>query len=499
MYRLSVDTFQGITDFHDGDVFSDWVNMIPMGSSAIDRDGEKLVSQIHIQGKMRGSFMDSLGTVYVVVGDKLVYYAGDRVPRVMAGLIGGQAIEHFPLKNGNGEVSFCESSTKPSQCFLCDGKYIYWWNTDGSEKFIARMLLSPNAKNSWSDWRGFDQYAALNGEEDQLDVSSLADIDCITWFDNKLVAVERSRNTVWLTSGDPGQFLRTSKDPFGTVPLWRSWYSSSAGSDRLVTAIAFNGQLWFLNETTMEVWGRTGDSSAPIRPNSMSTIYHGGRSPTIVSDTMYMVCKDRTGGEYIGAIHGGAFSRVSTPEIEQRCANGIYAIRPVGVRKFTNICVYTSELMDDGYCFSGSGWWHRVSAGSRYITESVGGTMGVSNDGSLMELDGESRVFSDGTPVVRYIRDYFEQFTARRVISKVELEMDTGLKCRGVGDSAYCRVSLNRGHGFGPLVYRKFGYSGQNDRRLVWRRLGSGASCLVEFGTSAGFKVSVYRVVIETL
>ena len=46
--------FDGITTFHDGLAVSDYVNMIPLGETCIDRQGETIVSDNIISDLVRG-------------------------------------------------------------------------------------------------------------------------------------------------------------------------------------------------------------------------------------------------------------------------------------------------------------------------------------------------------------------------------------------------------------------------------------------------------------
>jgi hypothetical protein len=61
----------------------------------------------------------------------------------------------------------------------------------------------------------------------------------------------------------------------------------------------------------------------------------------------------------------------------------------------------------------------------------------------------------------------------------------------------YLKVSLNRGMSFSQPHYRKLGLSGQNNKVVEWRNLGSSNSLLVEFGTSAEYVLQIYDVKID--
>lgn len=537
---MSSAKFLGINQYHEGTVVSDYVNMIPLGATAIDRLGEeRLIPHAPMSGegpdKIRGCFVDSKRNIYVVVEDRIQRYRYNEYDGtvtdegVMGGFIGEARQASYKLMNGFSRVTFCESSTKPSQVFLCDGEYIYWWNTERpltvngpderTSEFSINMLLSPNVTlNTGSHWyQAIDQRAELEVDTSvkPLNFDDRAEITSISWFDNRLVATQSDKNTVWLTCTDPAQFLRDlSKDPIAgeSVQLWPDWYSSTNSADRLNQAVGFAGQLYLLNEGTIEIWSRTGTEDSPLQPNSLNTIYHGGRSPLILSNVMYLVCKDQIGGEYVGAIQaGGGFQRISNPEIERRFKNRIADIVPILVREDSFICVRDTDGRGNptrhGFCYGQSGcWWqwYNQDGVTEFVAQSIIRDVALSNLGSIVRMKRDSRRLMDGAPIVRYIRDWFQHFGGRKIVRSIALVMDTGVRFSSAlrdkndrvaaSDEIYCRVSTDRGRSFGPFVYRKLGSSGHNDKEIVWRNFGSGNSLLIEVGTSADYQVQLYDI-----
>ena len=509
--------FKGITGYNGHSVVSDYVNMIPMGASALDRVGEtELINhgQTSDLSKVRGSFVDSLHNIYIVISDKVIRYSYDGATTTRIGVMGGKVnsteLPEYNLLNAVGEVTFCETSTKPSQVMMCDGKYIYWWNTTGDESFTIQMMLSPGiAMADGVQYSPFDMREQIEDGLDQpYDTSSMAEVSSITWFNNRLVATQPDKNTVWLTCTDPAQFFRADLDPFDEqVPLWPDWYSSTNSADRLRQAIAFAGQLYLLNDSTIECWVATGDESAPLTPSSMGTVYHGGRSPYILNDAMYLVCKDQIGCEYIGCMSsGGQFSRVSNPEIEKRVSGRIDSLTAISMRESTFICV---RLPENGemFCYSTDGWWHLVNSARSldWLLCSLIDDIALSAYGSIMRLDVSHRNDITGTPIARSVRDWFQLFPSRKIIRQVGVVMDTGAKLDegvltsdgiDVGNEIYCRVSFSRGLSFGPRVNRRLGKKACNDRDIVWRNLGSGNNVMVEFGTSSNYSLQIYSVEI---
>ena len=94
--------------------------------------------------------------------------------------------------------------------------------------------------------------------------------------------------------------------------LWTYWVSSTNGADRLNQAIAFNGSLYLLNASTIELWSATGIESAPIQSNTLNTIQTGGMRAIILDDVMVFIGIDQMGSKFIGAINGGKLSKLST-------------------------------------------------------------------------------------------------------------------------------------------------------------------------------------------
>lgn len=500
--------FNGIDTFHDGLAVSDYVNMIPLGDTCIDRLGERVISE-HIQSdSVRGWFVDSNKRLYVVVGDEVhtfeynndsYFYEGE-----LSGEVDGEDVPAFKLVIGSGPVSFAESSIKPSTVYLCDGKYIYKWQSGSIENISVKMMLSPGVKpiHGATNPNTADQYAAIvNNDNSQLNVSEIATITSIDWFDNKLVGVQKDKNTVWLTCTDPEQFAREpTLDPWGeTYQLWNNWYASTNSADKLNTAKAFNGQLYLLNSNSIEIWSRTGNEQAPLQSNTMQVIHHGARSPLVLGDFMYVIANDSVGQEYIGLVQGGQFKKVSTMEVDHRCKNPIDIV-PLSVRGETYVMVRCGNGLD-GFVFSEGRWWRWVhpSEDDDGVVASIVKDFAITAKGLIVEFDDEKRVTAYGTEIQRYIRDSFETWHDRKLFRKVAVSLDSGRVTDPVTQDMmnrqiYIRLSTNRGLSFGKYYYRTLGRSGMNNKVVEWIGLGSGNSILLEIGTSAAYKLQIYDI-----
>ena len=550
--------FEGIKAYHEGMPVSVYRNMIPMGDCAVDRLGEQtLLSQTNL-GKYRGSFGDSLGNTYIVLGSAIYMYSYDFTTHALKPFASGELRKQLYARNGqpfimldnNSLVSFCESATKPSQVYVCDGTYIYWWNTESdsaaswTEAFIVNMMILPGMTTTYIGQNNdtslnaiiqnnADLYDQLTSKHDFNWVTTDAvPITYISWFNNRLVATQQSRNSVWLTATDPGQFFRWSNqnDNGNPIPnqfmftyndsdtttdtntttaqnaLWTYWVSSTNGADRLNQAIAFNGTLYFLNASTIECWSATGIESAPIQHSSLNTIQTGGMRAVILDNIMAFIGVDQMGSKFIGAISDGKLVKLSTPEINHRITFGsdvrLYVIRQRD-DSFIAINTYTTAgASKDWYIVSLDGYWWKwenAITADEWAVISVIDDLAISNKGSLLLFTDDTRTLCDGhTPILRAIRSWFHMFHNRQILRHVAVALDTGHKLSGTnGDLIYCRVSFDRAHSFEKFNYRKLAENNHNDKTIEWRNLGSGNNATIEIGTGADYKMQVYMVQVE--
>ena len=158
--------FNGIDTFHDGLAVSDYVNMVPLGDSCIDRLGEQVVSSLAFTtaAKVRGHFVDSAKRIYIVLADMVhVFEPSDEsytYAGVMAGLIDGEPVTSFRLIGKSGPLASRNHPIKPSTVYLCDGFCIYKWDSTGSQALLIRTMLPPNVfpalPEEWEAARAID-------------------------------------------------------------------------------------------------------------------------------------------------------------------------------------------------------------------------------------------------------------------------------------------------------------------------------------------------------
>lgn len=386
------------------------------------------------------------------------------------------------------------------------------------------------------------------------DFDDMVEINQIAWFNNKLVGVQTDKNTVWLTATDPGMFYRyssskklyiqmpdgsetvvqeypvlaTSQQPYWsndsdtTVEtngvtandrVWTYWVSSTNGSDKLREVVSFAGNLYFLNTASIEVWTATGIEDNPIVSSTQSIIHFGGKAGLVVDNELYLVCNNQVGAQFISKIHAnGGIEHISTAEIEQRLPHDIEELCLIRQRNHTFVAVQTNTVegfyKHDVYAVTSYGTWFRWvnPEQAEFAVASIIDDLAVTRFGSLVRFDDESRSLLGNYPIARRIRDWFVNFTQRRILREVSLVLDTGKKVLNpkykhnldpsIQEGIYCAVSFDRGAHFSPRRFRRWGQYGTNDRVIVWRNLGSGNSICIEIGSSAMYKLQLYSIVI---
>lgn len=557
---MQLSEFKGINKYHDGNVVSDYCNMIPMNDSVIDRLGEELIVTLNDgNAKVLNTFIDSKNNIYVATthGVRIVDSAGN--PKSWEG--GADFVSQNGLVfNPPGiadfrRVTFCESSTKPAQVYMCDGLRVYAWNLEslvtdttaiqtiisnyGTEMYRRTVSYAPTllpfgdfnpadiAVNPAAKYQFWPSLGTGNDSTFRANyghTAKLWNISSIAWYDNRLVMAQTDKNTVWLTEVDPSRWIVPVQagnwQPFNiiqnignnpvTVLAGQYWYSSTADAASLQDIVAFAGQLYFLNTFSIEVWTATGNKDNPIQSNYNNIIHYGGRSPCIIADTLYLICKDQIRNDFIAAIHqGGQFTKVSTPEIERLIQPGADQLRPLAVRDQSMVVVYRNVNTDsaylEGFVFTPSGYWWRYYNSYAWEAEHAVWTIGtingrvfeVTNYGNICCQTDSHRRHAGGYAIKRSLRGAFAQFIGRKILRSVEIICDTGVCYAKVPGKLYLRNSFDRGLTFGPYLYRALGLPGTNDRQIIWRNVGSGNSMLLEIGTADEVRFQIYGINIE--
>lgn len=546
---MQISEFNGIQQYHDGRPVADYCNMIPLGTSVIDRYGEKEAcynNDLSQSDTVVETFTDSNRNIYVAKRHSLQRYYFDVEKFVR--------VEMLTFSCNIENATFCESSTKPGQVYFCNGHDVYYWNIQdidavvepGLENRVAaftpiKIPLFKDLESLRIDGQTVIQYMNDYGYTTETDPAATRygwwptsgytggdpmTVWSIAWFDNRLILVERSHNTVWLSAIDPSRFSKpavTTDQGYG-VPMypWQvmsseepnkainammpNYYASTASAATLQDCVAFAGQLYFLNDLTIEVWSATGNDSNPIQHNSQNTLYYGGKSPVIIDDTLYLICRGAIHNDFIAAINqAGNITHVSNLEIERRFAGGAFRLRPLAVRDQSMVVAYTDESYAEGYAVTRENrWWRYWNGQSEGLVWSIinynGMQVGITKYGVLVQADEKSRTtVHDDEPIVRSICGGFIQLAARKILREVEVVCDTGIYMNPSADRGklYLRISFDRGAHFGPYLYRSLGANQKNNRVMLWRNCGSGNSVLLDFGTSDNVRFQVYGLRFE--
>ena len=554
---MNVDKFAGIAAYHDGSVISDYCNVIPLDNSIIDRQGELLCPIVDEDGNpvdlpntfvAKTSFVDSHQNIYIVTENDIKRFTLRNKSQADTTLVMRELRLNGQQPNLDinlaGPFSFCESSTKPSQVYFCDGYNVFYWNTtdhfdtyeipenvrDRVKPFVMTMIpMKSGIADAATRIIGINGTTAENATEqpygwwDNALVSDFG-IKSIAWFDNRLVCCQQDKNTVWLSVADPSRYLVPADGksaPFAMysytaspdnmyVPYYSfipNYYSSTASSANLQEVVAFAGQLYFLNDSSIEIWSATNNDGNPIQLNAQNILYFGGRSPVIIADTMYLICHDAIHNDFIAAItRSGQVQTISNDEIERQLAPGAVVIKPLSIRDQSMIVVYTSDTYLVGYSATKLGkWWRAANGkfGNEFQAWTLGNfngrIIGVSNYGRPLISTDANRLFADGRAITRFVRGGFTTFIGRKIMRVVNIIGDTGVYA-GSGTERpqlYIRLSFDRGLSFGPYLYRTVGRPGANDREMQWRNCGSGNSVLLEFGTSGNIRFQIYGLNFE--
>lgn len=540
--EVIVASFEGIVEYHDGLAVSDYVNMLPNGDGCLDRVGDDLVfDEMESDGvPVRGTFIDSTGTVYIAKGKALYMAKYDSLtdsvskPVAMEWFVRGEK-QIFQFWSNSGRVTFCESSIKPSVVFCCDGRYIYMWNTttnqthlESRDPHMVNMMYLPNMTSDTigngaettqpelQDYLSRADHTIFAGWEESDDLRTY--ISSIAWFDNKLVGCNVQKNTVWLTRTDPMSYFRldpeqnTNQDayplsPIDGIDLWYNWYSSTSNSDNLIDIASYSGQLYFFNDHSIEVWGRTGNEDSPIQSNTTQVIHYGGRSPSIFEGVLYFIAIDAMNTEFIAAF-SPQFSKLSNREVERRLGEP-RDLQIITQRKTNYLFVRYEDC--SGFLFKENRWsrWENPTGAKYGIRNSIVKNYAITDDGRFVKFDDNIRT-TGGVRYNRYIRDGFKQFDGRVLFRRFHVTMDTGKTDRDIkltddgkpdpvmnNIEIYMAMSTNRGLSFSQRRYRKLGSSGHNDKVIEWRGLGSGNSILIEFGTSSLHKLQLYDMGVD--
>lgn len=515
--------FNGITTYHDGSAVTYYENMIPLGSSCIDRVGDYTYIESNVNSMARGCFKDSYNNVYISAGTIIKHYQyipeSNSIKYIgkLQMLLDGK-VSDFHMSTTRGRVTFCESSIKPSNIFVCDGVHIYTWTPAkfSSNKFFQPFLVNVmpppgipedcyNSQEIHPDFNslicGRDRYSTKGEKLAQTGGQYYTASIC--WYDNRLVTITKYSNTIWLTRTDPMYYWRDANanvrymdandSGTGGYDLWCNWYSSTADNSNVEAVCACNGQLILFNDTSIETWNRTGNEDAPIQPATDNIKKIGGFSPIAVGDQFFYIATD---DHQVKSIYAGQ-QKVSNSEVDKYIQDAKF-LTTITMRNQRILLVILRDL--DAYALCGNAWfkWTAPLGASYHVIETLCSDYALGSNGDIIKFDNDSR-YSGGMVLTRAIIDFFQIYDKREIIRSVELICDTG--CAAQGDSGYdaiaCAISTDFGRTIQIRKYRSLGKKGHNDKSIIWNNLGSGRSCMICLSTSANYKINIYDVIVK--
>lgn len=505
---MEISKFEGITDkFHDDGIVCEYNNVIPLGSTCVDRLGETIIDPFVVSASPRGEYIDSMGWLWLSKGN-LLYRLN------LAQLKAGKPVDYqlFNIGAVFNEIKFAESSIRESDVspilFITNLEKLFYWRTGD-----VVTQLNTNTQISLPTF-GLPQDTP-NGAES---VSPNITISNIGWYDNKLFLVDVKNNKLHLTRTDPFWYKRGAGNRWSNNTstaadlLWTNWYASTATADKLQDACAYNGLMYLFNEYSIEAWAQTGIESSPLQIVPNATLYVGGKKTKVVNNIMYMIAKNQIGQQFAAMIDtSGDFSKISNTEVEKRFDNQLNHIAYLSIRQSTFIMYYKSEAFlssdREAYVYSvdtGYWWkWDNIAQSSEYAIHSIDYDIALTNKCNIVKFDANTRTYSDNTPMTRFVRDFFMQFNSRKIFRNVEFIMDTGrFKSLNETDmeirnNLYLKISSNRGVGWGPTTFRRLAKLGENSKVMIFRNCGSGNSFLMEFGTGANTGFQLYKIILD--
>lgn len=268
--------------------------------------------------------------------------------------------------------------------------------------------------------------------------------------------------------------------------------------DNLVRAFAFNGSLWLLGETSLEIYYNTGNADFPFEQitGAVNTTRGCGAKFSVISEDngLLFLGDDRV---YYRA-SGYTPQRVSTHGQERSwndytTISDAFSMREdLDGHKFITT-TFPTENETWSYDIA-SGLWHERTTlvGTTPVRWSANETVefagkqlvGNNTDGKIYELS--PTVFTeDGTTIERIAQGSVQWQDGKRVTYDwVRLDMDAGVGLttgQGSDPEVVMTFSDNGGITYSNEKKRSFGKIGEYFKRAIWRRLGTARERIYRF------------------
>lgn len=451
------------------------------------------------------------------------------------------------------DVTICVSGTKPRYIFVSvSNQFIVWINTSDTsttdwsidQKAIKLTegigVMIPPASSLAS---------VLNNKQAMLDYdwnsynARLTNRNAsIEWYDNKLVFVDN--NICWLSCTDPAQFISLAKTSptandvykYSINNLWTSWYASSLSSDSLMHTKSAYGNLFFINNGSIEVWTRSGVESAPLNNVSNYVINLRILSTGFIQDTLYAVASENNKiGFY--AITTQGVNKLSNNAVDAFIAKlNKYIIKPLNENDEVHISIGdgTNHIV-----FGNSCWYRLDYVKSDYVVyQSVSNDYAISYNGEVLKkieicaaTEHGIATYGDDEPMgylkninkyTRLIVDNQSEYAKRKSFAKLDVygnfgeigddlstlvaeggdpyDIPSEANFESVGkDLIILQVSNTHGKTWGATFTRKPPSVGRYDAKIMFNGLGSGESSLLKLQWSGYNSYVIYGIDLKAV
>ena len=303
----------------------------------------------------------------------------------------------------------------------------------------------------------------------------------------------------WFVFNQPGtQTFYTSPLYWnGTTAMDATYYAlKDSSSDKLVTMIENNRELWLVGERTTEVWYDAGNATFPFSRLQGVTLQHGcAAAQTLVrlSDVLMWLGADEQGQNQVYMTVGNQAVPVSTHAVASAIASYpvvsdaiAYAYQEDGHLFY----VITFPTADVTWCFdlTSKEWHERLSfdpaasvfhrhMSNCYFQFANMRLVGDYASGNVYQMS--RQIYTDnGNPLISWRRcphvwDKAERDRIMHTQLQIEFMPGVGLQSgQGSNPQVALRWSDDGGQTYGNEHWAGIGHAGQTKNRCIWRRLG---------------------------
>jgi hypothetical protein len=269
--------------------------------------------------------------------------------------------------------------------------------------------------------------------------------------------------------------------------------------DNIVRVYAVNNELWIFGESTIEIWGNTGNATFPFERIRGTYIEVGCQAK-------FSICHDQEGIFWLGddnSIYQGIgyqAKRISTHPIEYKIEN--YSVRNDAfaffyIQEGHRFYTLSFDDADKTWCYdTTTELWHERSSrnpsnsqNERWRINSLSffaglNLVGDKNTGKIYELDLNTYT-EDGKEIVSEVisATIFKNYS-RMHSNRLTLVMDTGVGIDGSGQGdnpeIMLQVSNDGGKTYSEEMWQPIGEIGNYETEVSWNKIGYGRSLILK-------------------